>query len=212
MINLEGKRQPRVDVMFLSDATGSMIPSIDDVRSNFLDAYKNFCSVSKWDVQIGLSFYRDSTDPIPFEVLQKITGDDDKIQKASQALSAQGGGDRPEAQMYALTKLASDPAATGFRPGSIRIIAWFGDEPGHNPVVIGGKEYTQAGAIAALQKHNVQVCAFSVAPANRLDQRSQATEITNAADGVTTGEFVKSDVKQDGVVEFIYNFIRGDVP
>lgn len=209
--NLSTTANHKVDVMFLADATGSMQPAMDNVKTNILSAYKKFKTQVTWDVKIGIAFYRDQSDVTPFKVLQTITGDADKIQNAANKLVADGGGDRPEGQMAALTMLASRSVA-GWRPGSTRIIAWFGDEPGHNPVVYNGISYSLSGAIESLLERNVQVCAFSVSPSNRLDETGQATAITESADGVLTNQYVQYNVKQAGVVDFIFNFIQGDTP
>ncbi len=209
--NLSTTANHKVDVMFLADATGSMQPAMENVKANILSAYTKFKTQVNWDIKIGIAFYRDQTDITPFKVLQTITGDSNKIQNAANLLVADGGGDRPEGQMAALTLLAERSVA-GWRPGATRIIAWFGDEPGHDPVVYKGKSYSLSSAIEALLDNNVQVCAFSVAPSNRLDETKQATIITEVADGVSTNKYVKYNVAQAGVVDFIFNFIKSDTP
>jgi hypothetical protein len=45
-----------------------------------------------------------------------------------------------------------------------------------------------------------------------LDETKQATIITEAADGVSTNKYVKYNVAQAGVVDFIFNFIKSDTP
>lgn len=47
--------------------------------------------------------------------------------------SASGGSDGAEGQFFALHALAVDPAI-GWRPGARRIVVWFGDYPGHDPI------------------------------------------------------------------------------
>jgi hypothetical protein len=209
--NLFSGSSQKVDVMFLADATGSMGPAMNDVKANIVSAWNAFQTATGWNVQVGVSFYRDRSDTTPFQVLQTITANTSALQAAVNGLIADSGGDRPEGQIYALTQIASR-SVSGWRPGATRIVAWFGDQPGHDPVTINGVTCTMEGAIDALLERNVQVCAFSVQPSNNLDETNQATSITNRADGVTTGAFVMKNCKQAGVVAFIFNFIQEDVP
>jgi hypothetical protein len=73
--------------------------------------------------------------------------------------------------------------AAGFRPGSTRIVVWFGDASGHDPS-IGGE--TLASTIAALQAAGVRVIAVPVNSGfgDGLDATGQATAIVNATGGV----------------------------
>ena len=68
------------------------------------------------------------------------------------AWSVSGGSDIPEGQLFALQQIATDPAI-GWRPGSKRILVWFGDAPGHDPIctaISGLADITEATATAAL--------------------------------------------------------------
>ncbi len=196
----------KVDVMFLADSTGSMYTAMENVKANFLNAYKAFQTQTKWDVGVGIAYYKDVTDPDPFKVLTKITTDHTTIQNAVNSLTPSGGGDTPEGQLYALQQL-STTANSGWRIGATRILAWFGDEPGHDPsngVTLKAAEYD-------LGDHNIYVCAFSMAPSNDLDSTGQATAITNYTNGVTGGQYVKSNVQQAGVTTTIFDFIGDHV-
>ena len=205
--NLVKGSPQKVDVMFLSDATGSMLNCIDNVQANIITAWNTFSKETKWDIELGVSFYRDAGDGTPFKILQKITGDTTSIQNAVNGLVAKGGGDTPEGQMGALTQIGV-LGNSGWRPGATRIVAWFGDAPGHNPDKIGGVTYTQAGAIAALTERNINVCAFSMKPYNQLDSTKQATDITTACDGEP---HVMLNVDTVGVVTTIFNYIKGEL-
>ncbi|MBF4470178.1 VWA domain-containing protein [Flavobacterium sp. HJJ] len=201
---VKGSRQ-RVDIMFLADATGSMANCIAKVQKNIIEAWNVFSKSTNWDVQLGVAFYRDNGDAVPFKVLQKITGNQKLIQDAVNALIPMGGGDIPEGQMGALTQIGI-LSNTGWRPGATRIVAWFGDVYGHNPDKINGVTYTQVGAIASLVERNINVCAFSMAPYNQLDSTGQATAITTACDGES---HVMLNVATQGVVTTIFNYIKG---
>lgn len=209
--NLSSASGHKVDVMFLADSTGSMSAAMANVKADFLNAYQKFQKQTNWDVGVGIAYYKDVTvDPDPFVVLTPITTDSATITNAIKKLTPSGGGDIPEDQLAALQLLAARKTS-GWRTGATRIIAWFGDEPGHKSVVYKGATYTIDSAIDALLERNVYVCAFSMAPSNHLDQYGQATKITNETNGVTNGSYLKSNVAQGGVTKFIFDFIGDHV-
>ncbi|MDA1279051.1 MAG: hypothetical protein O3B95_03290 [Chloroflexi bacterium] len=80
------------------------------------------------------------------------------------SLFASGGADGSEGQLFALTRIATDPLI-GFRAGSTRVVVWFGDAPGHDPIcsAISGEaaDITEATTIAALQAAGIRVVAIS---------------------------------------------------
>ncbi|WP_139959188.1 vWA domain-containing protein [Flavicella sediminum] len=209
----------KVDIMLLADCTGSMKTAIDDVKANFISAYTALLTSTEWDAQVGVSYYKDSTDYDPFVVLEQITDNTTNLQSSVNKLIPKGGKDRPEGQLYALTQLA-DRTVSGWRPGATRIICWFGDEPGHDPITINSTTCDTLSTYNALLHTNVFVCAFSMAPTNRLNHKylgdpgtgNQATIITNETNGVTDGKYCKLNVAQLGVVDFIFNFVKKHTP
>ncbi len=91
------------------------------------------------------------------------TTDITAVTTAVNTWSAADGSDIPEGQLFALQQVA-DPAI-GWRPGSKRILVWFGDAPGHDPVcaAISGAaaDVTEATATAALVGAQITVVAIS---------------------------------------------------
>ncbi len=223
-MNILGARKAKVDLYFLADQTGSMYNAMENVKANIVAGYKTFMGDNpKWDVQIGIGAYKDVDDGSGlFKNLQAITSNQVAIQTAANTLVADGGGDTDEAQAYALTWIAQNRAQIGWRPASNRIVIWFGDEPGHDPVQYPpstGPEYSFIDATAALIHNNVRVFAFSVAPSNNLDKRivpgqtcGQATYVTNLTNGVTDGSYLMSNVEQAGVIPFIFNNLETEIP
>lgn len=176
---------PRPDVVFLSDTTGSMGPVIANVQANATAIMNNVLG-SQPDAQFAAAEYKDfdcSLDPFAYRLNQAITANVADVQTGINAWATVPGSgcDTPEAQVNALYTLATDPA-TGFRPGSTRIIVWFGDASGHDPS--GG--HTLADAIAALQAANVKVIAIPVNSglADGLDSTGQASSVVAATGGV----------------------------
>ncbi len=123
-----------VDIYLLGDTTTSMAPVLDEIKTNASAVVSAIINTPGTDIQIGVGNYRDFPfDPLPFEHQVSVTDDVPSIVGAINTWVAAGGGDGSEGQFYALYQLATDPAI-GFRPESKRIIVWFGDSPGHDPV------------------------------------------------------------------------------
>lgn len=175
---------PRPDIVFLSDTTGSMGGVIANVQAN-ATAIMNSVIGSQPDAQFAAAEYKDfncSIDPFAYRLDQAITANIADVQAGinSWATVPGSGCDDPESQVNALYTIATDPA-TGFRPGSTRIVVWFGDAPGHDPS--GG--HTLADAIAALQAANIEVIAIPVSDADTgLDSTGQATAVVTATGGL----------------------------
>ena len=173
---------PKPDVLFLADTTGSMGPAIANVQASAA-AVMTAVVTAQPDAQFGAANYTDfdCTDPFPYKLDQAITANTTDVQTAINSWAAGDGCDIPEAQLNALYQLATD-SATGWRTGSTRIIAWFGDSSGHDP----SNGHTLADAIAALQAEGIRVIAVPVDSGfgDGLDSTGQATAITTATGGV----------------------------
>ena len=173
------------DVMFLADTTGSMGTSIANVQSSIADIISSVRDVQP-GAQFGASQYKDVVDAFTYQLDQAITDNDTDVTNAVNTWSAGGGGDTPEAQIDALYHLATD-ANVGWRTGSSRIIAWFGDAPGHDPSV----GHTLADASSALQATGVRIIAVDVSALDQVPNESssttgQATTLADATGGLVT--------------------------
>lgn len=194
----------KVDVYFLADTTFSMFAAINNVKAGASAILNTLLGIGL-DIQFGVGNYRDFTDPVAFEHQQSITSVPADVTAAINNWSVSGGGDLPEAQLYALQQI---PAVAGWRSGAMKFIVWFGDAPGHEPIcaaVWGGPtDITRATVIAALQSvttpnqpNGIAVLAISVTGSLGLDAPStggypgcpsnglagQATGITTATGG-----------------------------
>ena len=188
---------PTPDVVLLVDRTGSMGGAIDNVKANMAGVIAAV-RASQPDAQFAVAQYCDFGDPAPaFDVVQDLTGDDAAVVAAVDSIALCDGGDWPEAQLNALWEIGS--GAITFRPDSSRIVAWFGDAPGHDPS--GG--HTEADATASLEQAGAKVVGVSVGD-DRLDDSGQATRITTATGGsLLTG--VASDQVADKILEGLTN-------
>lgn len=167
---------PNPDIVFLADTTGSMSGEIANVKANVASVMADV-QAAEPSAQFGVAQYKDVGDSLTFNVDQTVTPDTTAVQSAVNTWSASGGGDTPEAQLFALHQLAH-PAVAGWRSGGTRIIAWFGDQPGHDP----SNGASLGAAIGALTGADVRVVAVSTG-ANQLDVTGQATAITDATGG-----------------------------
>ena len=202
---------PKADVYLLSDTTGSMGSVIEAVKAG-VGAIVGNPALAGFDVAYGVGNYKDFPgDSYAFQHQLSPTTDTALVGSAVATWVAAGGHDTPEGQLFALHRLATDPAI-GWRPDARRIIVWFGDAPGHDPVcaAISGEaaDVTEASATAELQAAPAIVVAVSTTtgPAAALDDdpaagandygacgapggtAGQATRITGATGGShTTG-------------------------
>jgi len=183
----EGATTSKVDVFFLADSTGSMGSQIGAVKAAASSILASAAGLG--DVAFAAGEYRDIYDAFTYRLNQDITTSQAAAQAGINAWFAGGGGDYPEAGMFALKQVAD---TTSWRDGSERILVWFGDAPGHDPR--GG--VTEAAATAALVGNGIQVEAINVSPSTwdsyppygagfaGLNDTAQASRITAATGGV----------------------------
>jgi uncharacterized repeat protein (TIGR01451 family) len=160
---------PKPDVYLLSDSTGSMGPAIANVQSN-AGAITSLVSGSTSGAMFGAGDYKDfqrpQLDPYVFHNGASI-GTAAAATAAISAWSAPAGSghDGPEGQLFALHQIATDPSI-GFRSDSTRVLVWFGDAPGHDPVCTGftglGSNLTTSSVAAELVAAHIRVIAVSL--------------------------------------------------
>jgi hypothetical protein len=176
---------PQADVYFLADATASMggiLAAVQAGATNILAAL----TTTGLDLAYGVGNYKDfPDDPFCFQHQLNPTDVVADVTSAIGAWAASGGSDTPEGQLFALDRLAEPPGGTiGWRPGSKRILVWFGDAPGHDPVcaaISGATDITEASATAKLVAEQITVLAISVAnPGLDADPRPISTDYVGA--------------------------------
>ena len=158
---------PMPDIYFLADNTGSMDTVIANVQANAATILSSVMSSTN-DPRFGAGYYRDFPfDPAAFVNQAPIPATDDSGAAALAAIgawTASGGGDQAEGQFYALDQLASGVA--NWRSGSSKIIVWFGDSAGHDPIcsAISGLAYdiTEASLTAKLVAAEIRVIAIGI--------------------------------------------------
>lgn len=156
----------KADVYFLADTTGSMSSILAAVQAGAANILTALGALGL-DLAYGVGNYKDfPSDPFAFSHQLSVTNVEASVQAAIAAWSASGGSDIAEGQLFALDQLAQAPGGSiGWRTGSKRIIVWFGDAPGHDPVCAAisglGYDITEASATAKLVSEDISVIAIS---------------------------------------------------
>jgi hypothetical protein len=146
----------RADVLFLVDTTASMGDEIDQIRSGLRDRIAPGIDLAIPDSAFGVAHFQDFPAPMcgeatdsPFELLQPITDDLNRVQAAVDLLELGNGTDRPESQVEALYQVATGeglgsyvPPSFGcpgggvgypcFRSDALPVVLLFTDAPFHN--------------------------------------------------------------------------------
>lgn len=165
----------KADIFFLADSTGSMGDVIAGVQTAALNILSTTAGYG--DIAWGVGTYRDVGDAYVYKLNQDITPNQTLVQNGIISWSAGGGGDTPEADLFALERVAN---STSWRAGASKILVWMGDAPGHDPSV----GITEAMATAALTGKSIKTMAANISHFGQsLDDLGQATRITNATGG-----------------------------
>lgn len=163
----------QADVYFLADTTGSMGMTLSNIKTN-LGAIIADLRGQIADVWFGAGDYKDfplTSNPYAFRNGASL-GPSDGLAGTTDAVdvmnfwSAGLGGDLPEAQLYALDRLADpgDPMGVNWRAGSMKVVVWVGDAPAHDAVCssISGLPFdiTEASATQKLVDAGILVVAI----------------------------------------------------
>lgn len=144
----------QADVYILADTTGSMGSVLNQVKMNAAAVVTGLLG-SGTDLRVGIGNYKDFPfDPYCFQHQLSPTNVQADITTAINAWTAGGGADGSEGQFFALYQVTQLPAI-GWRPAAKRILVWFGDAPGHDPVCAAingiGVDIDEALVISSLQ-------------------------------------------------------------
>jgi hypothetical protein len=189
-VTVPASPNPLFDVYFLADTTGSMGTIIAAVKAGAATIMNTLHGPNP-TMAFGVGNYKDfaNGDPYCFQHQQSLNTNIVPAQAAITAWSATGGGDTPEGQLFALDQIATSPAI-GWRPGAQRILVWFGDAPGHDPICAGlpgvpkaisemlAASATVENVKSALQGAQIKVLAIST-----------NTGVANGLDGIPTQDF-----------------------
>jgi Mg-chelatase subunit ChlD len=147
----------KLDVVFIIDATASMTPFIAEAKQRAADILKKIQDDGDLDIQVGLIAYRDHP-PQDYTFVTQVTplGDIEKFNASLAELTADGGGDIPEAVLDGINELFS----LNWRKDSDRVAYLIGDAPPHNPYPT---QLTTEEIVEKLFEHKIELNAHSIA-------------------------------------------------
>ncbi|MCL2873131.1 MAG: putative Ig domain-containing protein, partial [Betaproteobacteria bacterium] len=204
-----GPATKKLDIILLSDTTGSMGGTINSVKTNaryILAALSGGDSrFADIDIAVGVANYWGDPSEYPsstkesvveqsYNLGQPLTKNLADVETAINQWSADGGGDGPEGNFFALQQLATSGASTdgkepadegfasgaipGWRDGARRLVILFGDSPSHEEVC------NICETMRALHDNGVTVALVNTVEANQgIDQQGQASVIAQASNG-----------------------------
>ncbi len=157
-----------VEVYFLNDSTASMGPVINAVQADAVDLLNQLNAFIP-DVSFGVGEYRDfpvdQITNLAFRNLTPMTKNIPDILDGIDTWFPFFGMDIPEAQLYALHLIAAHDVEEniGWSANTQKIVVWFGDSPGHDPVCAAmsghAHDITRDSVIADLVARDITVIA-----------------------------------------------------
>lgn len=214
----------KVDVYFLADTTGSMGSILAAVKAGATTILNT--SYGAADIAFGVGQYKDflSGDPFCFQNQLSPTTSKPAAAAAINSWVASGGADNDEGQLFALDQLGTLGGI--WRSGAKRIIVWFGDQPGHEPICssVSGLGYslTRTNVAQKLALQQISLLAISVGASNNLDgvpndnytgcigthQQFQASQMTSM---IGLGSTFTAGINTTNIVNTIINLINAAV-
>ena len=163
----------QADVFFLADTTGSMGATLSNMKVNMAAIIADLRGQIT-DVWFGAGDYKDfpsTRSPYAFRKgagigpSDGLGGNFDAVE-AIMFWGAASGGDLPEAQFFALDRLAdsADPLGINWREGGMKVVVWVGDAPAHDSVCSSisglGYDITEASVTQKLVDAGIVVVAI----------------------------------------------------
>ncbi len=128
----EGSTAPpaATDVLFVFDTTGSMSGALSEAQAQAAGVMTSL-SGRLPNLRFGLAQIKDHGDDPVWRVEQSLTTDQQAVRTAIDGLTADGGGDSPEAYGTALYQATRDPEA-GWAAGAKRLVVLIADDVPHD--------------------------------------------------------------------------------
>lgn len=152
-------RQPKLDVLFLLDATGSMGDEINRIQQTILSIAERIDRFEpRPEVRFGLVAYRDRGDDYVTRIYAEFTPDVVAFQQALLAVRADGGGDTPEDLNEALRVALQQ---MNWADDAVRLTFLVADAPPHLDY---GQQFTYVNAIRVAAARGVKI--YPIAASN----------------------------------------------
>lgn len=120
-------RLKRLDLVFCIDCTGSMGGLIASARRHVGQVLDALSRELGKDLRVGFVGYRDHSDGKKLFTLEPLTADVDRVRKAIDTVSVEGGGDGPEAVFAAMKQCLE----LEWAKQSYRVVLLIADAPPH---------------------------------------------------------------------------------
>ncbi len=221
------------DIFFLVDTTGSMMPSIANVRSSLSGTIVPAVNAAIADSVMGVGDFRDfpvlpygGTGDYPFQLDQSMTTDIGLVQEALNGLRVGDGQDGAESDLEGMYEAAGGTCAAGggfgaacFREDSHPIIVQVTDAPFHNdgdsanaydPALVTARSWSET--MGVLNAHNVKILGAAVrlmglaSSRADLEQAARDTGSYDSAGNLTVYPVAGgsvSDVVVGGIVDLV---------
>lgn len=166
-----------LDVVFLVDSTGSMQEDIDDAKvfaSQFASTIENVKG------RVALVEYRDEGDEFTARILSNLNGDVSEFRAKLDTISADGGGDEPEAALHALMTAFN---GLNWRAGATKAAVVLTDASYHDPDMVDGS------TLAQVVKRSMEIDPVNVYPV----VPSYSAEVYAELADRTSGQVIVSD-------------------
>ena len=169
------------DVVFVLDTTGSMMSYIDQMKT-FIRNYSS--KIKEINGRVGLVVYRDAGDEYTAEKLSDLQTDTTDLLNKLESVSADGGGDGPEAALHASMVAMNEMK---WQKGATKAIILLTDAGYHEPDKVDGS------TLAAVAKRSLEIDPVNIYPVVGDYLKNSYTDIAKQ----TSGQVIASGDEND---------------
>lgn len=169
------------DVVFVLDTTGSMMSYIDQMKT-FIRNYSS--KIKEINGRVGLVVYRDAGDEYTAKKLSDLQTDTTDLLNKLESVSADGGGDGPEAALHASMVAMNEMK---WQKGATKAIILLTDASYHEPDKVDGS------TLAAVAKRSLEIDPVNIYPVVGDYLKNSYTDIAKQ----TSGQVIASGDEND---------------
>ena len=169
------------DVVFVLDTTGSMMSYIDQMKT-FIRNYSS--KIKEINGRVGLVVYRDAGDEYTAKKLSDLQTDTADLLNKLESVSADGGGDGPEAALHASMVAMNEMK---WQKGATKAIILLTDAGYHEPDKVDGS------TLAAVAKRSLEIDPVNIYPVVGDYLKNSYTDIAKQ----TSGQVIASGDEND---------------
>ena len=170
------------DVVFVLDTTGSMMSYIDQMKT-FIRNYSS--KIKEINGRVGLVVYRDAGDEYTAKKLSDLQTDTADLLNKLESVSADGGGDGPEAALHASMVAMNEMK---WQKGATKAIILLTDAGYHEPDKVDGS------TLAAVAKRSLEIDPVNIYPVVGDYLKNSYTDIAKQTSGQVIASGDENDV------------------